>query len=773
MRKTPLALVILATSIASTLADTATSIQSGSWQDAANWDVGFFPMTGSSDSAVIAAGHKIINPSASVGLPGSNDFGIAGGQFVTINGGILAQQPTGNWIRIGHETEGTLNINDGAFFFTDGAEATGAPNLQVGLRGGHGIINVGDGTGAAGSAILDLWHLTDGVTTNNVRVDLNLGASAERENFNKTSMGTIVVKSDGVIETDSRANGGGPTIRVGQGPTEADAVSSITLDGGRFNARGTVEAGANPNDGDLRSKGLIRIENGGQMIQSNGELIIAFNGEGTLEIENGTYRKENEPGSRGDIFIGRTASGVGTVTIGDGGKFLRDAGGEVADLRIGWGGTGTMTVNSGGLVESSAGNWDWVGENDGSNGTLTINEGGIYRTTASATANMNIGVNTGATGTVLVNGGTFLYAHTTNGLIRVGQNGTGTFRQTSGTTEAQGIVLAENSGTATFDLQDGTVNVRSQFFMGGAGTGSTGNGTATATQSGGTLNVAGSFVVGLATGHSATYTLSGGTANHTGGDLTVGESGTGVMVIGEGATFNNTATGSFYVGRNENSDGTLLVNGDLIVAGGPEGTSNPLRVGNGNSAEGDNTNGEGVLGGTGTITAIKDGIRIGSNGLLTAGDLLTVGALDIEANLKFSLDGTFYANFAEGNADRINLTGTADITGALLEGTWTAGGAIGTDSRYWLLVNDEIDAIIGTFANVNVGNPQDFTDADGWVTLGGQDFAVNYAADLETNATTGGNDLLLRPVPEPSTAILLGGMLCMAFGRRRRAARQA
>src|SRR5687768_4072523 len=119
MRKTPLALAILATSIPSTFAETHTSTKSGSWQDPTNWSPEGIPLTGSEDSAIIALGHTIINPSASVGLPGSGDLGVANGQFITINGGILSQEPVGNWIRIGHETNGTLNINSGRFHFTN------------------------------------------------------------------------------------------------------------------------------------------------------------------------------------------------------------------------------------------------------------------------------------------------------------------------------------------------------------------------------------------------------------------------------------------------------------------------------------------------------------------------------------------------------------------------------------------------------------------------------------------------------------------------------
>ena len=107
----------------------------------------------------------------------------------------------------------------------------------------------------------------------------------------------------------------------------------------------------------------------------------------------------------------------------------------------------------------------------------------------------------------------------------------------------------------------------------------------------------------------------------------------------------------------------------------------------------------------------------------------------------------------------------------MLDGTWLAGDSIGPASRYWAILNDGGDAITGTFANASLGSPfaPFYPAAEGFVTLGGQEFAIYYNADHGTNAVTGGNDLLLSAVPEPAAAALL---LLAALGatRRRRSA---
>jgi hypothetical protein len=321
--------------------------------------------------------------------------------------------------------------------------------------------------------------------------------------------------------------------------------------------------------------------------------------------------------------------------------------------------------------------------------------------------------------------------------------------------------MAENDGTAVFDLQGGSFTSRSQFFLGGSTNASVGTGSATMTMSGGDLTVQGAFVVGLAPGHTASLTQTGGTITHTVSDITVGESGTGVMRVAAGGTVVDTSTGNFFVGRNAGSDGTLFVDGQLSRV-----ASNALQVGNVDAA------GVGLLGGIGTIDVPVGGVTVGQAGTLTGGTLDSVGTLTLNGNLAFA-GGELFVNFnGSGGVDRIALNGSLDLGGATLNGLWTGGGPTGPASRYWAVVNDGADSILGAFSNVSLSSPSSslFPDADGFATFSGQEFAVYYSADFDSGATMGGNDLLLSPVPEPSSALTLAvGMLGLAFVRRRRA----
>ena len=279
------------------------------------------------------------------------------------------------------------------------------------------------------------------------------------------------------------------------------------------------------------------------------------------------------------------------------------------------------------------------------------------------------------------------------------------------------------------------------------------------TMSGGDLTVQGAFVVGLAPGHTGSLTQTGGTITHTVSDITVGESGTGVMRVSAGGVLADTSTGNFFVGRNAGSNGTLYVDGTLSRT-----AANALQVGNVDAA------GLGVLGGKGMISSPAGGVLIGAAGTLTGGDLTGVGTLSLAGNLTFAPNGLLFVNFdGSGGADRISLEGSLDLGSARLDGTW-AGGPSGPASRYWLVVNDGSDPILGTFSNVSLTSPNSilYPDAAAFATINGQEFAVYYSGDFGTGATTGGNDLLLSAVPEPASIALLASALGFAFTRRQR-----
>lgn len=716
-----------------------------------------YPMTGSTDSVSILKDHVITFTGAdSVGVPSSGDLGVAGEQTISIDGGILTQSPPNFSIRIGQESAGTVKINDGRWHFTD---ATGTANstLYVGVLDGTGTINIGDGQGAAQSAVLNLRDRVDG-SANFGAKSMNLGSNAS----SRAGVGRIVIHSDGLLEGDVRTGTtDNPVIRVGQASVGSPEQSSITvLAGGLFRAHGTVEIGSTGN-ATARSNGLIHL-NGGTMEMDAGELNVGWDGNGTILVENSGMFYRNLPATKQDIYVGRDIDGVGNIILRSGGQFVRGPVGTTGDFYLGQNGTGNLTIEQDALFRNDATNWDWVGKEAGGKGTLTINQGGTFLTTAGSS--LSVGYNVGSTGTILVNGGNFEMQGTA-GRVILGTNGTATLRQISGQSDVRYMVLGETYGSGHFELQGGSFNVRSSFMVGGYTSTSPGEGSGTVLQSGGTLTIGAALSIGLATAHTGSLTMTGGTLYHTGSDLSVGENGAGRLIIGRDAVLESSSAGDVFVGRNNGSSGELYVDGQLNRTN----SLSLIRVGAGDKS-GAQTDAPGILGGDGIIQAAASGVMIGNRGTLTGGTLGSVGSLEIQGILSFSAGGKLTVDLnSSGEGDRINLLGMINVTDAILGGSWS-GGTPSLGQPFWLVTNDETDEIFGRFANVTQESPYVhlFPEAEGWVSFGGQEFAVFYHADYEGETFTGGNDLALKAVPEPSAAMLLTGAVLFSLARRPR-----
>lgn len=739
------------------------STGSGLWNATGVWQGNVNPKTGSTDSVTIQSGNTVTYTGTNVGTTNaangvSNDFGVANGNTITINGGYFTQT-SGGWVRIGNKSAGTLDIQNGGVYLNG--------PLQVGVEtaDGAGVINVGDGVGAAGSAVLILNTLIDGTTATSTNVEVNLGNVAG-------AYGIINILSDGRMEGDTNTGTSVP-IRIGRygaatGPTTQSAINVYA--GGQFNVHDVMEVGSL-----VGSIGLLNLSGAGaKMTREIGQLTVGYTGKGTVIVENGATL-ESLNGTRADVFFARNAGSEGTLTIRDNGTFIRDTGGSVGDFNLGYAGTATMTVQSGGQFTNNSGNFDWIGTKSGGNGSVYINSGGVYY---SKSASVVVGSEAGATGLLQVNGGQFTMA---GSMLQIGLAGKGTFQQISGTTSVVKITMSGKGGESYFDMQLGTLST-SSFYVGGDTT-DTGTGTAKATQSGGTVNVGGTMSVGASVTDTGSYAMTGGTLNFTAAtaDVTVGERGNGSMVIGAGATFSvQQTTGQFYVGRENGSSGSLIVDGTMTKTG-----TTAIRVGQGNASGVNNTTATGLIGGTGTITA-AGGIIVGNNGAITGGTKTSVGALNIQGSLSListvgsSVQSTLFVNFDSSTtlqADRLTISGNVSLGNAVISGTWAAGSATGVNSRYWVVINSSGNAFQGDahFANMTLTSTNDWASiyknmgADGFVTINGQDFAMFYNANFATGALTGGHDLVLSAMaPEPSRALFsLLGISSLLLRRRR------
>lgn len=209
--------------------------------------------------------------------------------------------------------------------------------------------------------------------------------------------------------------------------------------------------------------------------------------------------------------------------------------------------------------------------------------------------------------------------------------------------------------------------------------------------------------------------------------------------------------------------GTVTIAGNVAVQGGILAVNNTLA---------DTSNVDvisGTLSGSGTVAGNVN--VIAATGIIAPGN--SAGILSVGGNVSFFAGSAFNVELTHLSAgvpvagtdyDQLSvgtgpLDGTVDITGANLNIT-TGTGFIPND-LFFIIVNDGVDAVTGTFANVPAaGTP---------FIVNGVQFEISYDANFATSALHGGNDVALI-VPEPGSAVLLLGSLVVLAARRRRTA---
>jgi autotransporter-associated beta strand protein len=388
-------------------------------------------------------------------------------------------------------------------------------------------------------------------------------------------------------------------------------------------------------------------------------------------------------------------------------------------------GSGTLSfTNTAAIVSAFAVNRNFYlgGTNTGTNSfSLALNDftaGGSSLTKEGVGKWIINGTNT-YTGATTISDGTLQFAKQVS---LYNNNTAGTGWVAANIKVASGGTLALNvGGTGEFD----TTNVTTLLTnLGGA------NGTSTT-----------GFAAGSRVGFDTTNAAGG---NFTVADAIANSSGTGggaigLTKLGTGSlTLANTNT---YTGATTVSAGTLIVNGSI--------SDSVLTT----VASGATIAGSGTIG---TLTVSTGGfINPGTNP-----DVLDVAGAYTQA-------GTYNADITAntvGNGttgyDQINVTGAVDITGGSLVATFSNGG-YALNNLIFILLNDDVDAITGTYAG--------YANGATVATYGGFNWNISYVANSGTSSFTGGNDIALmaEAIPEPKAA-LLGALGVLLLLRRRR-----
>ncbi|GAU86300.1 extracellular serine protease precursor [Bosea sp. BIWAKO-01] len=561
-----------------------------------------------------------------------------------------------------------------------------------------------------------------------------LGASAG-------GTGTVTVTGTGSTWTNTAGlvvgDLGTGTLTVANGGKVSNTVGVI----GYLGSGTATVTGANStwtNSGDLyvgwSAAGRLTIENGGTASNVTGYVGNASNGSGTVTVTGAGSTWSNT----GELHVGN--SGTGTLTIADGGKVTSTLFAYVGSLS---GSTGTVTVTGAGSRWSSD---DAIVIGYGGTGTLTIEKGGMV---TSGLASIGAGL---GTGTVTVTGAGSTWTNVNS--LSVGISGTGTLNIENG-----GSVTSRNSFLGVSPGGTGTVTV--------TGTGSTwsnSEGITVGWEGTGTLTVSNGGKVSALTTTLATHSGSSGTLNLL-GDATNGRGvlETGQVIKGAGTATLNLDGGILRATRNEAdylsyqsgfTQLTLGANGvvfdsnghDIAVSTILEGTGGLTKTGAGTlSLTGNNAyaGGTTVLGGK---LAVGSDANLGaaSGGLtLDGGTLLAGGFGTARAVTLGSAGGTIEVASGQvfGHSGTISGAGglTKDGTGQLaLSGTSTYSGAT-TVSAGTLHINGARAMSAASNYTIASGALLGVNDNLGTVTAGsiagaGQ-IRIESGSTLETGAT--------------------------------------
>ncbi len=533
------------------------------------------------------------------------------------SGGFLSivKNGSGTWTLSGNNVIGGTTINDGTIV------ANGSGTTPI-----SGFV-VGDGAGAAGSAVLRFQG--DDQASVNGGNTINADGEWDLNGFNQTFNAGVTMNGGTVTNS-----GTGTLTFAGGGFAFSSGVN--TVQGGNVDLGGNTHGlGSGAGVSALISANL---SNGAVSKSGAGTLTLSGNntyaGGTTLMINGGTLNVNSN-----------TALGTGTLTLAASG----------ANTHIIDNTSGSPVTLANNNVISIESNFTFGGSND-----LNLGTGAVTAVNNNATKIWTMNGNA-----TLTLGGNITFNTATNGLSK---RGDGTL-----------VILGNSNMTGTMTIFAGTLSVPTVANTGinqplGAGSGAVVMGSTNAV---GTLKYTGSSASTNRPFSLATQTTAGGTFDVTTANTVLTLNG---LVSGGNAATNLTKLGSgtlVLAADNTYSSTTVVTAGTLLVNGGATAGSNtsPITV-----------NG-GTLGGSGTIrgTVVVNTATLApgtSPGTLTILNALTLNSGSI---LDFELDGTDLT-VGGGVNDLIDQVTNLTLDGTLnVDALGSFAGATAGDQ--WQLIN--------------------------------------------------------------------------------------
>ncbi|AWI09669.1 autotransporter outer membrane beta-barrel domain-containing protein [Ereboglobus luteus] len=710
---------------------------------------GLLQIGGTLNGALVVANGGVVNQRSHTAVGSSAD---GAGLLHVETGGLFKQ--TSGYFRIGGGAAGET-ATSGTLIVETGGTASSAGHIHIGAYGsgtalidgtltGNGNTYIGVYSGAQGEATIG----NDGVLDTTGYLTIGYDATGTLTVAGLAKAGSHLYLGQNAGSTgnllDITSSG---TVAIGDNGLIGNAVGSS----GTVNVAGLLNFDGNLAVG-MSGAGYLNIIGGGEV--NNAAAGIAWNADSTGHADvAGHWNVRNDL----RVGYGADSTGVldikdtGTVTVGGTGFIGYAAGSSgtvnvaghyniaTSPLYIGNSGNGTLEILNGGTVSAGAGNN--IGYDAGVTGHLIIRNGGLWQSTRgisvgySGTGNIQVGQGgslilddqclyianqVGSSGSVTIDG---YYESGGGGTYYqpVGYRGVGTFDiGATGTVRSGAFELGREAGA------EGNSTVAGLWLISGVNNnvigkneGSIGNlvieNTGTILVS--TTHVGNYFVVGLNENSSGTAIIRGHldtgirSNSATDGNLIIGHSGTGYMLIEAGGVVIASATGgdtaALSMGRNTTGNGTLDIAGLLSLK-----------------------NGNAIVGNAGTAV-----LNIASTGTVVVGGQYRQGM-----NSVLSVAASASRSTAYITAESASLSGTLALDGASFSYAPVAKASELSDLGI-LILHATSGTIGGGFTTVTGVNGSALPD---YLSIGGQakannDGSASYYAGyrLAWNSLTG------------------------------------
>ena len=659
-------------------------------------------------------------------------------------------------------------------------------NANQTITVGAGGITVNAGSGAVwignGSNISKVLASAGQTWTNNSASKLIVGGGTINGQVTVVGSGIVQLGSDG---TNNNFGGTGGSFVVGTADTAGKMA--LSLAGGGLSGmdiylvNGTILGAGSSQTSRVKGMGLTTLFLQGDFTLAGIGVEAPFEG---LTLDANKVFTVNSGGPNGNgyplavqkVDDGAANSGAVLTKAGDGYMWITTgnstySGGTVVSggtLRIG--ADGSLGASSSGIAFTDnatlqAGVWTGSAMGLVSNGTVTIGASRAISIASGKTATFDTAPNsiqqnmtingiisgnaaiqkTGA-GILTLNAANSYTGITavTTGTLAVANLANGGVASSIGSSSNAAASLLLKNGTTLQYIGAGTSSDRS-FTVDGAGNGQGATIDASGT---GALNLTntGSIAYGT-TNQTRTLTLTGANTDNNTLAAALSNNGSGVVSLTKTGAGKWILSGvNSYTGATTVSAGTLIINGSTSA-------NSAVSVASG-----------AILGGSGTISG-----AVNVSGTLAPGN--SPGNLTVNNNVTILDGGAVSMEIAGATVgtqyDRVTMTGASSVFS--LNGTnnlaLTLSYTPAVNALFFLLDNQGSSAITGIFEQLN-GVTTDLSQGALFM-VGGQQFRISYTGDVTTSSFTGGNDLVVQAVPEPSTWVLLTASLASVIVFRR------